>query len=183
MKTPTSVLISLPFTIPSPPVVLQCMLNPNDWRMIDMGIYGPSNSPWASPLHFVSKMDGTQRPCGDYRALNAITVPDRYPIPHLQDFNCQLSGNKFFSKFHHVPIAPEDVQKTAVTTPFGLFEFIRLSFGLRNAAQSFQCYLHSILGDLDFAYSYIDDILIVLRMKLNMRFTFDKFFGDFQKLV
>lgn len=111
--------------------------------MQEAGICRPSMSPWASPLHVVDKKDGGIRPCGDYRQLNAITKPDRYPVPRLQDFTYGLSGKKYFSKvdinraYHLIPIFPDDVPKTAIICPFGLYEFTKMSFGLRNAAQTF----------------------------------------------
>lgn len=130
------------------------------------GICRPSSSNWASPLHMVKKGDGTWRPCGDYRSLNAVTKPDRYPLPYLTDFTANLQGKIIFSKvdlqkaYHQVPIHPDDVAKTAVTTPFGLFEFLFMPFGLCNAAQTFQRLIHEVLRGLDFVFPYIDDLCI-----------------------
>jgi hypothetical protein len=108
------------------------------------GIVQRSSSPWSSPLHMVRKSDGSWRPCGDNRRLNLATVPDAYPLPNMLDFGTRVAGCRIFSKidlrkgYYQISMHPDDIQKTAVTTPFGLFEFRRLPFGLRNAGNTFQ---------------------------------------------
>ena len=114
----------------------------------------------------VRKKDGRWRPCRDYRGLNTVTVPDCYPLPNIADFSSRITGSTVFSKldlqkgYYQVPMAEEDICKTGIIMPFGMFEFLRLPFGLRNAWNTFQRMMDSILGDLPYCFTYVDDILV-----------------------
>ena len=120
-----------------------------------IGIVRRSSSPRSSPLHVVPKPSGGWRPCGDYRRLNTVTVDDRYPMPRLQDFTATL-----VRAYHQVPMTPNDIPKTAVITPFGLYEFLRMPFGLKNAAQAFQRLMDKVCQGLARVSVYLDDILV-----------------------
>ena len=94
--------------------------------LLEAGIIERYNSPWSSPLHLVPKNDPSEfRSCGDYRNLNSITMPDKYPVPHLRSITMSLHNKRIFSKldlrraYLQIPVAPEDISKTAVCTPFG----------------------------------------------------------------
>jgi Reverse transcriptase (RNA-dependent DNA polymerase) len=114
------------------------------------GIVRRSDSAWSSPLHMVPKKDGSWQPCGDYRCLNLVTEPDRYPLPSLSDFANKLHGCQYFSVidlvkgYHQIPMAVADMAKTAIVIPFGMFEYLYMPFGLKNAAQTFQSLMDKI---------------------------------------
>ena len=136
-------------------------------EMEALGICRRSNSSWNSPLHMVPKSKpGEWRPCGDYRRLNLRTVADRYPPPNIEDLSTRLAGATVFSKvdllkgYFQIPMHPDDVKYTAIVTPFGTFEFLRLPFGLRNAGSSFQRMMDRVFSSLTCVFVYMDDILV-----------------------
>jgi len=94
-------------------------------------------SPWATTVHLVSKGSGEWRPCWNYHLLNNKTLPDRYPLPHLQDFISHLAGDHIFLKvdllkaFHQILVALEDIEKTTMMMLFGLFKFTKMPFRLQ----------------------------------------------------
>ena len=135
----------------------------------------PSSSPWASPVVMVRKKDGTHRFCIDYQDLNAVTVPDTFPLPRIDDLLDQLGQSRFFSTldlasgYWQIRVHPDSREKTAFVTPQGLFEFRVMPFGLTNAPSVFQRLMQRVLAGLnpeegpDFVAVYIDDILVFSR--------------------
>ncbi|GBN36075.1 Transposon Ty3-I Gag-Pol polyprotein [Araneus ventricosus] len=153
--------------------------------ILDNDIVRSSKSRCANPLHLVNKKVGTFRSCGDYRRLNAQTVPDQYPIPRIEDFHYILKDECIFSKldlvkaYYQIPIAEEDREKTAVTTPFVLYEFNVMSFGLRNAPSTFQLFITEMLFGFYFVFPYLDYVLVASsseeKQKENLKMVFDRF--------
>ena len=136
--------------------------------MLAQGIIRPSCSPWASPVTLVPKPDGSIRFCVDYRKLNQVTRKDRYPLPQVADVVDGMQGTSIFSTidlksgFHQILVNPEDCQKTAFICHRGLFEFVRMPFGLANGPAHFQRVMDIVFRDLlgVCVMVYIDDIVI-----------------------
>jgi Reverse transcriptase (RNA-dependent DNA polymerase)/RNase H-like domain found in reverse transcriptase len=144
-------------------------------KMLAAGVVRRSSSCWSSPLHMVKKKDGSWQPCGDFRRLNLATTEDKYPLPNMADLSSRLEGCKVFSKldlqkgYLQVPVRSEDIPKTAIITPFGLFEFTRMPFGLRNAGMTFQRMMDQIFFDLPCVFVYLDDLLVASRSVVEHR--------------
>jgi hypothetical protein len=136
--------------------------------LMDKGWIRASSSPAAAPVLFVKKPGGGLRFCVDYRALNAITRKDRYPLPLIQETLNNLTKAKWFTKldvsaaFHKIRIHEGDEWKTAFRTRFGLYEWMVTPFGMANAPSTFQRYINWVLRKYidDFCSAYIDDVLI-----------------------
>lgn len=157
--------ISVPMygTSPAKRAVIDSQLD----QWFEQGVIEPSISPWSAPV-VIAYRNGKPRFCVDYRKLNAVTIPDEFPIPRQSEILSSLSGAQVLSSldalsgFTQLEMSPEDIEKTAFRTHRGLFQFLRMPFGLRNGPSIFQRVMQSILSPYlwIFCLVYIDDIVI-----------------------
>ncbi|XP_033739131.1 uncharacterized protein LOC117326489 [Pecten maximus] len=135
-------------------------------EMAEQGLIIPSKSPWSSPIVLVRKRDGTIRICVDYRKLNSITVFDAYPTPRIDNILEQLGNARYLSTldltkgYWQVPLSENSREKSAFITPFGLYEFTVMPFGMKTAPATFARLMTQLLQGLSHVLAYFDDIII-----------------------
>lgn len=131
--------------------------------MLDQGICRPSCSSWASPLHMVRKSNGDWRlPSVERRNRTRPLFYSKHSRLHNESFRYKSVFSKIdlMRAYFQIPVETSDVPKTAITTPFGLFEFTKMTFGLCIAAQTFQRLINNIFRGLEYVFPYIDDICV-----------------------
>ena len=137
-------------------------------KMLQLGVIRPSSSQWASPVLIVPKKDGSNRFCVDYRKLNSVTETEAAALPTPNDIFDALRGSKVFnildltSAYWQIRLSKQSRHKSAFITHRGLFEFNRVSFGLKNAPTRFQAIINQVLSKHigKFCYPYLDDVVI-----------------------
>jgi len=158
-----------------------------DWKR--QGVIEPSVSPWSSSLIPVLKKNGKIRWCVDYRALNAVTLKDSYPLPNIEDNLARLSQSKVFSAldgagaYHAVTIKKEDRPKTAFHTPWGLWQFCQMPFGLTNSPATYSRLVQRVLEDVptSIALPYLDDTAVFSRSVSEHHDALRRVFDAFRK--
>ena len=134
--------------------------------LLTNGLATRSTSPWASPCLLVPKPNGKVRLCTDYRKVNTVTIKDSYPLPRIDDILDAIGNAKYLTQidllrgYYQIPLTDKAKLISAFITPFGLFQYNRLPFGMSNAPATFQRLVNRVVQDLDGTYAYIDDIVV-----------------------
>jgi hypothetical protein len=168
LKPGTELIFKTPFRMTTPELA---ELKEHIKELLEKGFIHPSSSPWGAPMIFVPKKDGTHMLCVDYRALNKVTIKNKYPLPRIDDLFNQLRGACVFSKidlrsgYHQLKARECDIQKIAFVLRYDLYEFTVMSFGLTNAPAYFRYMMNKVSMEyLDkFVMVFIDDILVYSR--------------------
>ena len=136
-------------------------------ELVHKGMARSSSLPFCSPVLLVHKKDGTYRMCVDYRALNLITIKNRFPVPRIEDLFDKLQGSTYFSRidlksgYHQIRIVLKDIPKIAFRTTFGLYEYLVMPFGLTNAPATFNRTMEQLFRPhRSFTGVFFDDIII-----------------------
>lgn len=134
--------------------------------LLENDLAKPSCSPWSSPCLLVPKPDGTFRFCTDYRKVNAVTVPDSYPLPRMEDCIDNIGSARFVTKldmlkgYWQVPLTQQASEISAFVTPDNFLQYTAMAFGLRNAPATFQRLVDIVLHDVPNCNAYLDDLVL-----------------------
>ena len=135
-------------------------------KLLEAGVIRNSHSSWSAPIIVVPKGDGGKCLIIDYRAFNKVTRKFVWPMPKVEDIFSQLNGAKYFSTldlragYHHIGLTTDSILKTAFTSQFGKYEYVKVPFGLVQAPAYFQELMTGVLKDLPFTMAYLDDTII-----------------------
>ena len=134
--------------------------------MLENDLIERSHSAWSSPCILVPKADKTLKFCTDYRRVNALTKPDSYPLPRIEDCIDRIGHSRYFSKFDmlkgywQVPLSEQAKEISAFATPDGLFQYRVMLFCIRNAPATFQRFINQVTAEIEGCEAYIDDVII-----------------------
>ena len=145
-----------------------------------------SQSSWSTPIIVVPKGDGGKCLVFDYHALNKVTQKFIWPMPNVEDIFSQLNGTKYFSMldlqagYHHIPLGESSIHKTAFTSPFGKYKYIKVPFGLMQAPAYFEEVMRGVLKDFSFAITYRMTSLSSAEWQKNTLATSNKFLKSWE---
>ena len=134
--------------------------------MLEYRIIEPSLSQWSSPCILVPKPDGSYRSCTDFHRVNGVTKTDSFPILHIDYCIDRIGHARYVSKFDllkgywQVPLSERAKEISAFVTPDGLYQYLVMPFGMKNASATFQRMINTMISGLQGCDAYIDDVIV-----------------------